>query len=334
VTAPDSPDPNGSDNGVVAVAGEALVDLVPAPVGGYFEIAPGGSPANVALGLARLGVPARLLARIADDMLGKRIRDHLTHNGVQLDHAVDAKEQTSLAMVSLDADGSPAYDFRINGTADWQWTPAELAGALDPGASGPVVALHSGSIALTTPPGDAVLRDLLARAADSVTISYDPNCRPLLMGRAESVLDGVHELLGVADVVKVSQEDLHWLVPDLSPEQVVDDWLGRGATLVAVTLGAEGVLAGTSSGLRARRPGVSVKVIDTVGAGDTFSAALLAGLHRARLLGAAKRQALASLDYSTLDELLHRAVLAAAICCSRRGADPPTRGDLRLSRMA
>ena len=334
MTAPDSPDPNGSDNGVVAVAGEALVDLVPAPVGGYFEIAPGGSPANVALGLARLGVPARLLARIADDMLGKRIRDHLTHNGVQLDHAVDAKEQTSLAMVSLDADGSPAYDFRINGTADWQWTPAELAGALEPGASGPVVALHSGSIALTTPPGDAVLRDLLARAADSVTISYDPNCRPLLMGRPESVLDGVHELLGVADVVKVSQEDLHWLVPDLSPEQVVDDWLGRGATLVAVTLGAEGVLAGTSSGLRARRPGVSVKVIDTVGAGDTFSAALLAGLHRARLLGAAKRQALASLDYSTLDELLHDAVLAAAICCSRRGADPPTRGDLRLSRMA
>jgi fructokinase len=334
VTAPDSPDPNGSDAGVVAVAGEALVDLVPAPVGGYFEIAPGGSPANVALGLARLGVPARLLARIADDMLGRRIRDHLTHNGVQLDHAVEAQEQTSLAMVSLDADGSPAYDFRINGTADWQWTPAELAGALDPGPSGPVVALHSGSIALTTPPGDAVLRDLLARAADSVTISYDPNCRPLLMGKPEGVLGGVHELLGVADVVKVSQEDLHWLLPDLSPEQVVDDWLSRGPTLVAVTLGADGVLAGTSSGLRARRPGVSVKVIDTVGAGDTFSAALLAGLHRAGLLGAAKREALASLDYSTLDELLHDAVLAAAICCSRRGADPPTRGDLRLSRLA
>ena len=334
MTAPDSPDPNGSGNGVVAVAGEALVDLVPAPVGGYFEIAPGGSPANVALGLARLGVPARLLARIADDMLGRRIRDHLTHNGVQLDHAVAAEEQTSLAMVSLDADGSPAYDFRITGTADWQWTPAELEGALDPGAAGPVVALHSGSIALTTPPGDAVLRDLLARASESVTISYDPNCRPLLMGRPENVLGGVHELLGVADVVKVSQEDLHWLLPELSPEQVVDDWLSRGPTLVAVTLGSEGVLAGTSAGLRARRPGVSVKVIDTVGAGDTFSAALLAGLHRARLLGIDRQDALAALDYSTLDELLYDAVLAAAICCSRRGADPPTRGDLRLSRMA
>lgn len=332
MTAPE-PGSNGSSPGVVAVAGEALVDLVPAPVGDYFEIAPGGSPANVALGLARLGVPARLLARISDDLLGRRIREHLTHNGVQLDHAVEAKEQTSLAMVSLDADGSPAYDFRISGTADWQWTPAEVDGALDSGPNGPVVALHSGSLALTTPPGDAVLRDLLARASESVTISYDPNCRPMLMGDPATVLGGVHELLGVADVVKVSTEDLSWLLPGMSAEQVVDDWLSRGPTLVAITLGSDGVLAGTSAGLRARRPGMPVKVIDTVGAGDTFSAALLAGLHRGNMLGADNRAKLQSMDYSTLDELLFDAVLAAAIACSRRGADPPTRGDLRLARM-
>ena len=333
MTGPDSTDRRGNGAGVIAVAGEALVDLVPAPVGDYFEIAPGGSPANVSLGLARLGVPARLLARIADDILGKRIREHLRHNGVQLDHVVEAKEQTSLAMVSLDANGVAAYDFRITGTADWQWTPAEVEGALDPGTSGPVVALHSGSLALTTGPGDGVLRDLMMRAADSVTISYDPNCRPMLMGDPEAVLNGVQGLLNVADVVKVSSEDLHWLLPGMTPEQVVDDWLGRGPKLVAVTLGSDGVLAGTTSGLRARRAGVSVKVIDTVGAGDTFSAALLAGLHSAEVLGADKREELAALDYSTLDELLHDAALAAAICCSRRGADPPTRGDLRLSRM-
>jgi fructokinase len=332
VTPPESGS-NGSSAGIVAVAGEALVDLVPAPVGDYFEVAPGGSPANVALGLARLGVPARLLARIADDLLGRRIREHLTHNGVQLDHAVAAKEQTSLAMVSLDADGSPAYDFRISGTADWQWTPAEVDGALDSGEQGPVVALHSGSLALTTPPGDAVLRDLLVRASEVVTISYDPNCRPMLMGDPATVLAGVHEMLAVADVVKVSTEDLNWLVPGMSAEQVVDDWLSRGPTLVAVTLGSDGVLAGTAAGLRARRPGVSVKVIDTVGAGDTFSAALLAGLHRGNLLGAENRSKLRAMDYSTLDELLYDAVLAAAIACSRRGADPPTRGDLRLFRM-
>ena len=147
------------------------------------------------------------------------------------------------------------------------------------------MALHSGSLALTTPPGDAVLRDLLMRASDTVTISYDPNCRPMLMGNPMAVLRGVHEMLGVADVVKVSSEDLKWLLPDMTPEQVVDDWLSRGPTLVAVTLGPDGVVAGTSSGLRARRPGVAVKVIDTVGAGDTFSAALLAGLHGHGLLG-------------------------------------------------
>jgi fructokinase len=174
----------------------------------------------------------------------------------------------------------------------------------------------------------------MMRASETVTISYDPNCRPMLMGEPQVILGGVHEMLGVADVVKVSSEDLHWLVPDMTPEQVVDDWLSRGPTVVAVTLGADGVVAGTSAGLRVRRAGVSVKVIDTVGAGDAFSAALLAGLYGRGLLGVAKRSELAALDYSTLDELLHDAVLAAAITCSRRGADPPTWGDLRLDGVA
>jgi fructokinase len=318
--------------GVVAVAGEALVDMVPAPVGDYFEIAPGGSPANVAVGLARLGVPARLLARIADDMLGRRIRGHLTGNGVELDHAATATEQTSMAMVAVDPDGVPSYDFRIAGTADWQWTAAELIRALEPGAAGPVVALHSGSLALTTPPGAAVLRDLMRRAAATATISYDPNCRPLLMGSPADVLAGAHELLAVADVVKVSSEDLEWLSPGSTPEALLEDWLERGPAVVAITLGGDGALAGTSGGVRARRPGVPVTVIDTVGAGDTFSAALLAGLHRRGLLGARARPALHAMDANTLDGLLDEAVLAAAITCSRRGADPPTADDLLARR--
>ena len=169
-------------NGIVAIAGEALVDLVPAPVSGYFEFAPGGSPANVAVGLSRLGVSARMLARIAEDPLGRRLRDHLSVNGVQLDHVVTATDQTSMAMVMVGRDGGPSYDFRVAGTADWQWTAAELEHALDPGDAGPVVALHSGSLALTTPPGDAALRGLMARAAETATVSYDPNCRPALMG--------------------------------------------------------------------------------------------------------------------------------------------------------
>ena len=195
VTAPDAPAPGGlaaptrpvrsGATGVIAVAGEALVDLVPAPVGEYFEIAPGGSPANVALGLARLGVPARLLARISDDLLGRRIRAHLTHNGVQLDHAVAAKEQTSLG------DGVAGRE-RVAGLRLPHRRHGRLAvdarrgrGRARRGAAGPVVALHSGSLALTTAPGDAVLRDLLMRASDTITISYDPNCRPMLMGNPE-----------------------------------------------------------------------------------------------------------------------------------------------------
>jgi fructokinase len=320
---------NGTGGGgVVAVAGEALVDMVPAPVAGYFELAPGGSPANVALGLSRLGVPTRLLARIAHDMLGVRIREHLADNGVGLEHVVDATEQTSLALVSVAEDGGATYDFRVDGTADWQWTADELAGALDDA----VVALHSGSLALTTPPGANVLRELMTRARATATVSYDPNCRPLLMGEPAEVLAGVHELLAVADVVKVSSEDLEWLCPDESPEAVLEDWLGRGPAIVAVTLGGDGVLGGTAAGVRARRPGVPVSVIDTVGAGDTFSAALLAGLHRRGLLGADARPELRALDEDTVDALLDEAALAAAITCSRRGADPPTADELRARR--
>jgi fructokinase len=319
------------ENGVVAVAGEALIDMVPAPVGDeYLEVVPGGSSANVAVALSRLGVDTRLLARIADDVLGQRIRAHLTTNGVGLDHAVRASEQTSLAMVALGPDGGATYDFRINGTADWQWSTEELAGALD----GPVVALHAGSLALTTPPGAAVLRELMVRAAAEATISYDPNCRPLLMGEPADVLAGAQELLAVADVVKVSNEDLEWLLPGTRPEDVLEDWLTRGPAVVAVTLGGEGVLAGTAGGVRARRPGVPITVVDTVGAGDTFSAALLAGLHRRGLLGAAARPDLRTVDADTLDALLDDAALAAAITCSRRGADPPTADDLQARRPA
>ncbi|TCK25575.1 carbohydrate kinase family protein [Pseudonocardia endophytica] len=315
-------------SGVVAVAGEALVDVVPAPANGYWELAPGGSPANVAVGLARLGVPARMLARIADDLLGRKLRGHLDRNGVDLSRVVAAKEPSSLAIVEIAEDGQAAYDFRISGTSDWQWTPDELVGALDGEGAEPVVAVHSGSLALTTPPGAEVLRGLLASARPTATVSYDPNCRPLLMGDPADVLRGVHEVLGVADVVKVSDEDLRWLVPGRSPGDVIAEWLELGPAVVAVTLGGDGVVAGTSAGLHTSRPGKKIDVVDTVGAGDSFSSALLSGLHRRGLLGADARVDLHRIDAATLDAVLDESVAAAAITCSRHGADPPTLADL------
>jgi fructokinase len=317
----------GGAAGVVAVAGEALVDFVPAGGPGVFRAAPGGSPANVAVGLARLEVPTRLLARIADDLLGHRLRAHLEGNGVDLSFAVRAAEPTSLAIVAVGRDGVVEYDFRVEGTADWQWHDHELAGALD----GPVVALHAGSLALTMPPGADVLQRLLADARQAVTVSYDPNCRPLLMGSPDAVRGRIEALVALADVVKASADDLDWLLPGRPPEQVAEAWLARGPSLVVITLGPSGLLAATRQAGVLRAPGRVVEVVDTVGAGDACMAALLAGLHRRGLLGPDRRPALRALDAATVAALADEAVLAAAITCTRPGADPPTAADLRAA---
>lgn len=311
-------------SGVVAVAGEALVDLVPAGADGLFRAAPGGSPANVAVGLARLEVPTRLLARLADDPMGRRLRAHLAGNGIDLSYAVHAKEPTSLAIVTLAADGSADYDFRVDGTADWQWTDAELHGAVDEA----VAALHVGSLALTMEPGAGALTRLVAAARSTATISLDPNVRPLLMGSPDDVLARVEALLPLADVVKASAEDLAWLLPGRAPEEVAADWLRRGPAVVVVTLGPDGaVAAGHRAGVlrRAARP---VAVVDTVGAGDAFTSGLLAGLHRRGLLGAGQRRTLADLDGDVLADVVDTALHVAALTCSRLGADPPTAAEL------
>ena len=310
--------------GVVAVVGEALVDFVPAGRPGLFEAAPGGSPANVAVGLARLGVPVRLLARIADDLLGHRIRTHLAGNGVDLTFAVRAAEPSSLAIVAVGGGGVVEYDFRVQGTADWQWRDQELDGVLDGG----VVAVHSGSLALTMAPGADPLQRLLARAHQAMTVSYDPNCRPLLMGSADAVRGRIEALVGLADVVKASADDLAWLLPGRPPEQVAEAWLARGPSIVAVTLGPAGVVVAARQAGLVRRPGRAVEVADTVGAGDAFTSALLAGLHRRGLLGADRRADLRAVDAATLAELADEAVVAASITCTRHGADPPSSADL------
>lgn len=309
---------------VVAVAGEALVDMVPAGPDGLFRAAPGGSPANVAVGLARLEVPVRMLARISGDVLGQRLRAHLLRNGVDLSRAVAATEPSSLAVVDLAEDGSAQYDFRVEGTADWQWREEELTSALEG-----VRALHVGSIALTAPPGAAVLRRLAARAHATATVTFDPNVRPLLMGSPAQVLAVVDEVLPVADVVKASAEDVEWLLPGQPIEQVAQEWAGRGPVLVVVTRGGAGAVAvGRTSGL-VEQPGREVDVVDTVGAGDSFMSALIAGLSARDLLGASRRAALAALDAAAVREVLAEAVGAAAITCSRLGADPPRAAELR-----
>jgi fructokinase len=178
------------------------------------------------------------------------------------------------------------------------------------------------------PPGADVLQRLLAGARQAMTVSYDPNCRPLLMGSPDAVRGRIEGLVALADVVKASADDLAWLLPGRPPEQVAESWLAKGPSLVVITLGPAGLVAATRRAGVLRRPGRVVEVADTVGAGDACMAALLAGLHRRDLLGAPRRPALAALDQATLAALADEAVLAAAITCTRPGADPPTAAEL------
>ena len=287
-----------------------------------------GSPANVAVGLQRLGVPTRLVARLSEDPMGRRLRRHLETNGLDLGHVVAAAEPTSLAMVSVEDDGTVNYDFRVDGTADWQWTDEELSDVVD----GDVAALHVGSLAMAIEPGASALRRLVDRVRGEVTITFDPNVRPLLMGPREEVAARIEGLVARSDVVKASAEDLSWLYPADTADAVAARWLGLGPSLVVVTLGPDGVLAvGSATGVL-RRPSVPVAVVDTVGAGDAFMAALIAGLGERSLLGRAQAGRLAALDGAELAALLDDASLAAALTCARPGADPPTRDQLMRAR--
>jgi fructokinase len=323
---------------VITVAGEALIDLVDEG-GGRYQAHPGGSPANVAVGLARLGVPCSLLARVSTDTLGGQLAAHLAGNGVSLRDVVRAAEPTTLALASLDGTGQAVYSFYVQGTADWQWRRDELPGALAPD----VTALHAGSLALALAPGAQVMEDLLAaeRARGQVTISIDPNIRPpLAAGRADEVAR-VERQIRLAHLVKASGDDTGWLYPGLGCEAVARAWQRLGPDLVVITLGAHGAYALGPDGTEIRRPARPVVVADTVGAGDAFCAGLLDALWRRGLLGLADDRSgaasgpgaagvggaagLGRIGAQELAEVVDWAMLVAALTCERPGADPPTR---------
>jgi fructokinase len=305
------------------VVGEALVDLVGQRGSRTLVAHPGGSPANVALGLARLGDQVALMTRLGQDAFGEMVSAHLKASGVRVDGGRDAGAKTSLAVASLAA-GVASYDFRI------EWDIGDLAPL-------PVEArcIHTGSLATALEPGAGQVTDLLERERERgrVTISYDPNVRPALLGAPEDARPGIEHLVSLSDVVKVSDEDLHWLYPDRRDENVAGDWLALGAPLVVVTRGGAGVFAVTAD-LQLNRPATTIDLVDTVGAGDSFTAGLLDGLARADLIGGARREALARIDESSLISVLDEASLIASITCSRPGADPPTWAEVEAARAA
>jgi fructokinase len=305
---------------VIVVCGETLIDLVHVE-GELWRALPGGSPANTAVALARLGTPAAMLARVSGDAFGTRLRSRLVNDGVDVSFVVEAAEASSMAVVDLDESGGARYSFYLQGTADWQWAAAELPVSFDSS----VAAIHAGSMALMMPPGAAVLESMLRRERAQRVVSIDPNVRASICPDPVRYREAVERWLGVAHIVKASSDDVLWLYPDRSPDDVLADWASQGPALVVFTHGAAGAVARLPSGVEARVEGVVVDVVDTIGAGDTFSAGLLHALSDADLLSA---EGLAAISKHEVEEALRFAVLVSAIACTRAGADPPHLADL------
>lgn len=314
---------------MITVCGETVADLVLSP-DGSLRAHPGGSPANVAVALARLGEPVALLARLGADVFGRRMRAHLEASGIATDHLVDAAEPSTLAVATVDADARASYDFWTAGAADWQWSDADLADHPTPGTT----AFHTGSLASWTAPGDAALLRLFARerTAGRVTLTYDPNVRPSLVGNRDRVVSTVERFVALADVVKASDEDLALLHPGVDPVDAARGWLRLGARLVVVTRGPRGATAVRGADV-VDRAAPQVDVVDTVGAGDAFTAGLLHALAGAARLGTDPGRRLAEASADELGHCLTVATTAAALTCQRAGCNPPTAAELarRLS---
>ncbi|MQY36742.1 5-dehydro-2-deoxygluconokinase [Streptomyces sp. RB17] len=302
----------------VTVIGEALIDLVQLDAPGDYRARPGGSPFNVAVGLARLGHRTALMARLAENTFGRMLRTHAAAEGIDLTYAPAAAEPTTLAVVSMDAEGRASYDFYLDGTADWQWTRAETA--LVPRNT---AVLHFGSVASWTSPAAEHIHCAAQRlrAEGTALISYDPNVRPALLGDPERGRQAVERSVGTAHLVKASREDVEWLYPDTQIERIAAHWLELGALLVVITDGPDGAHAFHANAGSMSRPGRKVAVVDTVGAGDAFTAGLLGSLARH---GLHIPQTLAAADPDVLRIAVDDAILISALTCERLGADPPT----------
>jgi fructokinase len=298
------------------VIGEALMDVVIRPDGSTTEI-PGGSPANVAIGLARLGRQAELLAWIGLDDHGRLIREHLENSGVTLVRGSESAIHTPIATAVLDETGAADYHF-------------DLTWAVSPNAAPtrkPHV-VHTGSLGAILPPGGSDVLKLLTDYQSSATITYDPNVRPSLMGNPVTAGAQIDHVVAVADIVKVSDEDLNWLKSGEGVNGHVRRWLEMGPSIVVVTRGKQGATAFLKDARRIDVTAPQVDVVDTVGAGDSFMSGLIDGLWSQGCLGAAARDDLATISTDIIAYVLTRCVGIAAVTVSRAGANPPTLAEL------
>lgn len=309
----------------VVVIGEALVDIVHR-ASGTVEEAPGGSPANTAIALGRLGRRPTLVTRLGDDARGRRVQRWLEESDVEVVAARAAR--TATATARLDASGAASYEF------DLEWDLGSESAQLSDRIAHSADLVHVGSVAAMLEPGAAQVAALVRAARSSAIITYDPNIRPSLVDDAPRVRDRAETLVGLAGIVKASDDDLHWLRPGQDAVDVAREWVARGPVLVVVTFGSGGAL-GVTAGGEVAVAAVATDVVDTVGAGDTFMGALIdAFLDRRAAAPAAIRAEGSGIPLADVEAMLSRGALAAAITVSRPGADPPRHDELLVTRPA
>ncbi|MFE9839418.1 carbohydrate kinase [Streptomyces sp. NPDC005551] len=300
---------------MIVVAGEALIDLVPQGAGALVDLSPrlGGGPYNTAVALGRLGSPTAFCSRVSSDTFGEALLDGLREAGVDVSSVQRGAEPTTLAVASVGADGSAAYSFYVEGTADRLFSvPDRLPDA--------TAAVSFGTCSLVLEPGASAYEELMrAAAARGVFTALDPNVRAGLIPDADAYRARFRSWLPSVSLLKLSAEDGEWLGGTPA------EWLAAGPAAVVVTRGGAGLTVFTRDGAAHSVPGEPVEVVDTIGAGDTVNAALLHGL-AAR--GALSPEALAGLGPGDWTELLTFAARAAAVTCSRAGAQPPYASEL------
>ncbi|MEV5731062.1 carbohydrate kinase [Streptomyces pharetrae] len=312
--------------GSVDVLGECVADIFEdrdrSDSGGLaLRALAGGGPANTAVALARLGTPTRFLGRLSDDAFGTLFRARLSASGVDLTGSVTSSEPSTLAVADLDATGQAAYTFYADGAADWQWTDSELAAT----RNDDTVCMHTGSLALIRRPGGGRIEEHLAQVREHATVSIDPNVRPLLVP-ASAYRERLHHWCAVADVLRLSEDDSALLAPGAGLEEACDTWHAAGARLVVITLGGRGALA-SLDGVRVTVTAPPAAVVDTVGAGDSFTAGLL---HRLTDLGHLGGR-LGELTLADVTDACSFAAQVATLTCSVPGANPPWADDLAIA---
>jgi len=296
------------------VCGEVLIDLIPG-ADGVRVAHVGGGPANTAKALARLGHDVHFIDGISSDEFGQMSRKELLDDEVKLDLALNSDKPTCTAEVTLAANGSASYVFTIDGTATFDFNDSWLP---DASRLKPQV-LHIGTLVTIIEPASSVLYDWAVKVNEFAPIVFDPNIRPSVVGDRVRYAAAVEKWAAISSVIKLSDDDVKWLYPDETFESVAQRWISQGTSVVVITRGADGLIGFTSAG-SVEVPGVKIEVADTVGAGDTVGAILVEAMIE---------KGLENLTGDTLKATLHRAAVAAGITCSRKGAQPPYKHELK-----